>query len=79
MKIHNICIDKSVPSVARYYKDIQEGDENAVFMNDILHEGDIPSLHTGNSARGERRIEMTEAIGAIGVRRPTRAMQNSRA
>ena len=50
-KLHNICIDKNVPSVMRLDKDSMANDKDTCLPN-IIHEGDIMPMSSRGSNRG---------------------------
>lgn len=75
MKLNNLCIDRNVvaPST-RYYEDVREGDEWAVYDN--ARENDV---FLRGRASGDRRRDITARLERLGIVRPAHALCNSRA
>ena len=63
-KLHNLCIDKKIPSLNRVDRDIQVGDIELVLLNDQGR------LDGQNHARGRRRLLITKSFEDIGRPRP---------
>ena len=78
-KLHNICMDKSIPSAPRFHKDWLDGDSHDVYTN-IIHPEDenVPTQANGQTT-GLRRKKMTEKLELMGIRRPAHAGKNSKA
>jgi hypothetical protein len=74
MKLHNFCLDRSdrVP-LRRFYADIREGDQWAVYDN----ARDDDAFLRGR-ATGDRRREITQHVENSGIVRPRHAASNSR-
>jgi hypothetical protein len=85
-KLHNFCLDKNVPVVRRYYRDMFQGDTWALLFNGGLEDGDDDNHATVERAAverataltGLRRRVITESLAMQGVRRPLYAMINSK-
>jgi hypothetical protein len=77
-KLHNVCIDASVPIVRRFEKDWQDDDDYDVVFNDILNEGEDPPQIAHGRTNGQTRLRMTSDLEAMGVVRPPHS-RNSRA
>jgi hypothetical protein len=77
-KLHNVCIDKNVPVVARHPSNVQQGDIEQTFVN-ITHEEDDNRPIRANAYNADRRKRMTDDLNVSGIRRPAYAADNSRA
>ena len=79
-KLHNICVDKNIPTVPRYTKDCLADDRELVYVN-VTHTEDPtrPTKVNNNSLNGDRRALMTEQLKSMGIQRPLFAFVNSRA
>jgi hypothetical protein len=74
-KLHNVCLDRNVPNVRRYDKNVVCGDVWNVYLNDSnREEGDRSNAHAG-----KRRADITAALHNQRILRPSHAMHNSRA
>ena len=77
-KMHNLCIDKNIPTVSRYAKDIMRGDAWNVFVNQQPDDVQF-QVRASGELTGGRRKAITARLAMQSIRRPPHSQVNSRA
>lgn len=79
-KLHNFCIETQSPLPQINSDDVRFGDDFGITLNDMIDpEESTTNRPTGNLITANTRLNITQYLETIGVRRPDHAIGNSRA
>jgi len=78
-KLHNICVDKNIPSLPRHHENTQQDDDNLVFSNIIHEEDDNRPLRAAGQNAQRRQVMTRTLLESMGLLpRPAHAFNSNR-